>query len=246
MSDGSPPIDFLPPHRVASSNSNSENNNFDDSAGKDITDYHSSAASSSDLNRNNGSMYHHGPVGSVPMTIFEGDSSKEISTNPFMHPHPYAYTHLHPHPIPHPHPHPLPHPHPHLHSHFYSHQQSTSTNPRDQQSGKSTKGLKHFSREVCRKVEEKGRTTYNEVADEIVAEVLEEKVHVRKHDENNIRRRVYDALNVLMAVGIISREKKMIRWEGLPNSARPMYDLESLKVRRGVIALYSFFRNVAY
>lgn len=36
---------------------------------------------------------------------------------------------------------------------------------------RSGKGLRHFSMKVCKKVEEKGKTTYNEVADELVAEV---------------------------------------------------------------------------
>jgi hypothetical protein len=35
-------------------------------------------------------------------------------------------------------------------------------------------------------------------------------------DEKNIRRRVYDALNVLMAMDIISKDKKEISWQGLP------------------------------
>jgi hypothetical protein len=35
---------------------------------------------------------------------------------------------------------------------------------------KSNKGLRHFSMKVCQKVEEKGTTTYNEVADELVKE----------------------------------------------------------------------------
>lgn len=33
------------------------------------------------------------------------------------------------------------------------------------------RGLRHFSMKVCKKVEEKGTTTYNEVADELVEEV---------------------------------------------------------------------------
>lgn len=41
------------------------------------------------------------------------------------------------------------------------------------------------------------------------------------YDQKNIRRRVYDALNVLMAMNIISKDKKEIRWIGLPtNSAQ--------------------------
>ena len=38
-------------------------------------------------------------------------------------------------------------------------------------------------------------------------------------DHKNIRRRVYDALNVLMAMNIISKEKKDIKWIGLPTNS---------------------------
>ena len=52
------------------------------------------------------------------------------------------------------------------------------------------------------------------------------------YDEKNIRRRVYDALNVLMAMDIISKEKKQITWKGLPSSAH--HDLDVLqRERRG-------------
>ena len=40
----------------------------------------------------------------------------------------------------------------------------------------------------------------------------------RNHDDKNIRRRVYDALNVLMAMDIITKNKKEITWRGLPGS----------------------------
>jgi transcription factor Dp-1 len=43
----------------------------------------------------------------------------------------------------------------------------------------------------------------------------------RNHDDKNIRRRVYDALNVLMAMNIITKNKKEITWRGLPGSAVP-------------------------
>lgn len=36
---------------------------------------------------------------------------------------------------------------------------------------KTEKGLRHFSARVCAKVEEKGCTSYNEVADELVTEL---------------------------------------------------------------------------
>lgn len=41
----------------------------------------------------------------------------------------------------------------------------------------------------------------------------------QQYDQKNIRRRVYDALNVLMAMNIISKEKKEIRWLGLPTNS---------------------------
>lgn len=52
------------------------------------------------------------------------------------------------------------------------------------------------------------------------------------YDQKNIRRRVYDALNVLMAMNIISKEKKEIKWIGLPtNSAQECQNLEVLQPR---------------
>jgi hypothetical protein len=49
----------------------------------------------------------------------------------------------------------------------------------------------------------------------------------QQFDEKNIRRRVYDALNVLMAMDIISKEKKEIRWKGLPSNSQ--HDIELLE-----------------
>jgi len=84
---------------------------------------------------------------------------------------------------------------------------------------------------VCEKVESKGRTTYNEVADELVAEFSHpDYAAEQQFDEKNIRRRVYDALNVLMAMNIISKEKKDITWRGLP--ANPEVDLEALSAEK--------------
>ncbi|KAH1267658.1 Transcription factor-like protein DPB [Glycine max] len=79
---------------------------------------------------------------------------------------------------------------------------------------KSGRGLRQFSMKVCEKVESKGRTTYNE----------------QQYDEKNIRRRVYDALNVLMAMDIISKDKKEIQWKGLPRTS--LSDMEELKSER--------------
>ncbi|XP_067950060.1 transcription factor Dp-2-like [Watersipora subatra] len=101
---------------------------------------------------------------------------------------------------------------------------------------KGSKGLRHFSMKVCEKVQRKGVTTYNEVADELVSEFTDVRYTQSEqvqYDQKNIRRRVYDALNVLMAMNIISKEKKEIRWIGLPtNSAQECQNLEMEKMRR--------------
>ena len=89
----------------------------------------------------------------------------------------------------------------------------TTPEPKKEEKGK---GLRHFSMKVCAKVELKGTTTYNEVADELVTELMSDG-GLADEKPNNIRRRVYDALNVLRAMGIISKEKKEIQWNGLPN-----------------------------
>ncbi|XP_041127251.1 transcription factor Dp-2-like isoform X2 [Polyodon spathula] len=101
---------------------------------------------------------------------------------------------------------------------------------------KNGKGLRHFSMKVCEKVQKKGTTTYNEVADELVAEFTNSASLLAAdsvYDQKNIRRRVYDALNVLMAMNIISKEKKEIKWIGLPtNSAQECQNLELEKQKR--------------
>jgi len=83
------------------------------------------------------------------------------------------------------------------------------------------KGLRQFSIKVSRKVKTKGSTSYNQVADELVEEFLSDPARKamsefdQAYDDKNIRRRVYDALNVLEAIGIIRKgEKKQIHWSG--------------------------------
>lgn len=94
---------------------------------------------------------------------------------------------------------------------------------------KKGKGLRQFAIRVCEKVESKQLTSYNDVADELVHETLNPSAYVapdREYDEKNIRRRVYDALNVLCAIGVIEKDRKAIRWKGLPRaSEREMHAL---------------------
>jgi hypothetical protein len=54
-----------------------------------------------------------------------------------------------------------------------------------------------------------------------------------EYNEKNIRRRVYDALNVFMALDIIARDKKEIRWKGLPITCKK--DVEEVKMDRNKV-----------
>ncbi|CAD7695406.1 unnamed protein product [Ostreobium quekettii] len=89
-------------------------------------------------------------------------------------------------------------------------------------SPRKSRGLKHTSLRVKAAVERKGMTTYGEVADELVAESCvggEEGKECTESD--NLRRRVYDVLNVFDAAGIIRKEDKQICWVGLPVGDEP-------------------------
>uniref|UniRef100_A0A2M3Z4F4 Putative e2f-like protein n=1 Tax=Anopheles braziliensis TaxID=58242 RepID=A0A2M3Z4F4_9DIPT len=122
---------------------------------------------------------------------------------------------------------------------------------RRRKTDKAGRGLRHFSMKVCEKVKAKGTTTYNEVANELVAE--ETQSHVQgadpaTYDQKNIRRRVYDALNVLMAMKIISKEKKEIRWHGLATS-NTMEECDELekeneKARRRIVEKQQAFLDL--
>lgn len=105
---------------------------------------------------------------------------------------------------------------------------------------KDQSSLRYISAQVCKIVESKGTTTYNEVANELVIEALklfdgERFPEKKKKDhEKNIRRRVYDALNVLLATDIMSKTKdkdnreKTIHWKGY-RSCVPSAELVALE-----------------
>ncbi|CAO3564127.1 unnamed protein product [Mortierella alpina] len=82
------------------------------------------------------------------------------------------------------------------------------------------KGLRIYAQRVCERVQAKGSTSYNELVHELVGgkagELVEDAPEVP--GQENIRRRVYDALNVLEALDIISFDNKDIRWVGIEES----------------------------
>lgn len=89
----------------------------------------------------------------------------------------------------------------------------------DQKGGrrKLNKGLKLLSVIVKDIVEEKRVATYKEVADIILrANIKFEGLHLNSkievaREEQNVKRRVYDALNVLISAGVLVKEGKYVR-----------------------------------
>ena len=90
-------------------------------------------------------------------------------------------------------------------------------------SSPSTKGLRNMSVKICQEVKEKGKTTCTAVADELIQVIKKEQEEIggrdKNCDEKNVRRRVYDALNVLEAVNVITKNSKDISWKGMPSES---------------------------
>ena len=97
---------------------------------------------------------------------------------------------------------------------------------------RSKNGLKVLSWKVKEIVERLGSSTYQEVADILVKET--EEVEGAAKDEKNIRRRVYDALNVLIAVGVLQKNNKKV--EPLARSESPA--VEKLKKLKEIAERY--------
>jgi Transcription factor DP/E2F/DP family winged-helix DNA-binding domain len=92
-------------------------------------------------------------------------------------------------------------------------------------------GLRQFSWRICKIVQERGFTTYAQVADVLCDSSTDNNDHNQDgvHDLVSIRRRVYDSLNVLTGLDIIQKNPstRTIQWMGFTNNTtvRPAYDL---------------------
>ena len=71
-------------------------------------------------------------------------------------------------------------------------------------------GLKEISNRVREIIKRVGTTSYKEISDEIVNEINEKNTK----DEKNIRRRIYDSLNVMKSMKLFKKDKatKKIVW----------------------------------
>lgn len=100
--------------------------------------------------------------------------------------------------------------------------------------------LRHFTMRLCEKIEEMKSTTYNEIADSLLADMQKEYesgLLDSAVEEKNLRRRVYDALNVLDAIGVVAKDKKNIEWLGWPTQRSECHEIRMLKAERKRLAL---------
>jgi hypothetical protein len=89
---------------------------------------------------------------------------------------------------------------------------------------RSNYGLKSLSTKVKDVVLTRSRTTYSEVADILISEMG---VTANTKDEKNIRRRVYDALNVLKSAKVIKKTGKTVSWSSyFPLPAKITYAVD--------------------
>ena len=70
--------------------------------------------------------------------------------------------------------------------------------------------MKNLSESVYMIVSDLAKTRYKQVADRLVNDISQDTIAEfdKNKDEHNVKRRVYDALNVLIAAGILKKEGK--------------------------------------
>jgi transcription factor Dp-1 len=77
---------------------------------------------------------------------------------------------------------------------------------------RTARGLKYLTTLVKTSIPEHEPTSYMDVARDLINDLTCNTDADRIKEEKNVRRRVYDAINVLIAAGILQRDGKMVQW----------------------------------
>ncbi|CAG9323684.1 unnamed protein product [Blepharisma stoltei] len=97
---------------------------------------------------------------------------------------------------------------------------------------KSTKGLRYLTTLVRQLVCKHQPTSFKDVALKLIDELIDTEGVDRIKEEKNIRRRVYDAINVLIAAGVLERDEKNVRWKAEFNVGELVEKREFLEKRK--------------
>jgi hypothetical protein len=121
--------------------------------------------------------------------------------------------------------------------------------------GKTSRGLKNLSIKVREFVIKYKETTYKEIADQLLKEMKRGKHGIdNPKEEQNIKRRIYDALNVLVATEIFKKKGKTVYYDGKSNvmghdmmNKRALFDREEVQTKIVIILLNNInFLNLNY
>lgn len=93
---------------------------------------------------------------------------------------------------------------------------SNTTTPSDLNTPRINKGLKILSKKIREILIHRGKISYKEMAELVVAEMEAMKELDREKEGKNILRRIYDSLNVLEASGVVGKNDKKYYWKGFP------------------------------
>jgi len=90
---------------------------------------------------------------------------------------------------------------------------------RTDQKTKSIKGLKYLSSKICQTLARIRCATQDNMISMLYQTFICESDGNQEQSEKSIRRRIYDTINVLMALGLVKKTKQQIEWTGksLPN-----------------------------
>ena len=78
---------------------------------------------------------------------------------------------------------------------------------------RSTRGLRHLTTLVKQLVCKHQPTSFKNVAVKLIDELVVTDGPERVKEEKNVRRRVYDAINVLIAAGVLERDGRTVSWQ---------------------------------
>ena len=78
---------------------------------------------------------------------------------------------------------------------------------------RSVRGLKHLTALVKKIICKHQPTSFKNVASRLIDELIDNEGPERVKEEKNVRRRVYDAINVLIAADAVNRNGKYVNWK---------------------------------
>lgn len=107
------------------------------------------------------------------------------------------------------------------------------------------RGLKHLSALVRAVVISRPSVPHKEVIAMVLEEVARSAGGMREREEKNVKRRLYDAINVLIAAGALAKEGRSLVWMGYP-ALRPAEQQAKEEALRDLVARYIAIKHLLH